>query len=192
MESIEDKDFGGNKAYIDLTDIGVWGQSKTIEKHIGKENWVEIQKHVKDRVNGVCELCGANESKKGIFGQKAHKLKIEFRYSTDEKSKISTLKRMMYVCISCSQMIHLRQTQLAGIEPYKRAVERLCKINGLKPYQIEEELHKQQDIVKIRHQNGIPENLELYIIEDGTSRLWRSYTKSKWNLLDFIKRFFKK
>lgn len=173
MILLEDKSFGGDKAYIDLTDIGLWGQVKTIKHHIGEKNWTTIEKHIKDRVNGVCELCNASEMEKGIFGEKAHKFKIEFRYKIDDDSKIATLKRMMYVCTSCSQMIHLRQTQIQGIHQYKRAVERLSKIYNLKPYQVETELHHQQDINRIRYEKGIPENLELYIIEDGINRMWK-------------------
>ena len=78
----------------------------------------------------------------------------------------------MYVCASCSQMIHLRQTQLMGIEPYKRAVERLCKVHNMQPYEVEQEMHKKLDVVKARHENGIPSNIELNIIEDGINRLW--------------------
>ena len=173
MELLEDKTFGGNKANIDLTDVGLWGQIKTIVPHIGEQNWLTIEKHVKDRVNGVCELCNASETENGIFGQKAHKFNIEFRYKIDDNSKIGTLHRVMHVCASCSQMIHLKQTQRQGIEQYKRAVERLCKIHNLQPYQVERELHYQIDIGKTRYEKGIPENLEIYIIEDGINRMWK-------------------
>lgn len=69
-------------------------------------------------------------------------------------------------------MIHLRQTQLMGIEPYKRAVERLCEVHNMQPYEVEQEMHKKLDTVKARHENGIPSNIELNIIEDGINRLW--------------------
>lgn len=172
MELYEDKNFGGNRAYIDLTDIGEWGKHGKIEEYIGQKNWIKIQEHIKNRVNDTCELCNASKTKEGVFGQKAHKFKIEFRHEVDERDKKSTLKRIMYVCASCSQMIHLRQTQLMGIEPYKRAVERLCKVHNMQPYEVEQEMHKKLDVVKARHENGIPSNIELNIIEDGINRLW--------------------
>lgn len=174
MKLLEDKNFGGNKPYIDLTDVGQWGQSKAIAEHVGKESWLMIEKHIKTRVNGTCELCNASETEKGIFGQKANKFKIEFRYSIDDNSKIATLHRVMYVCASCSQMIHLRQTQMRGIEQYQRAIKRLSKVHNLQPYQVEEELHNKLDIARFRYKNGIPENLEVYIIEDGIDRLWKN------------------
>ncbi len=36
MELYEDKNFGGNRAYIDLTDIGEWGKHGKIEEYIDK------------------------------------------------------------------------------------------------------------------------------------------------------------
>ncbi len=64
MKLLEDRDFGGNRPYIDLTNVGQWGQIKAIAKHIGQKQWSTIEEHIKNRVNGTCELCNANENEK--------------------------------------------------------------------------------------------------------------------------------
>lgn len=71
MELYEDKNFGGNRAYIDLTDIGEWGKHGKIEEYIGQKNWIRIQEHIKNRVNDTCELCNASKNKRRCFWTKS-------------------------------------------------------------------------------------------------------------------------
>lgn len=168
----EDKDFGGNKPYIDLTPIDEFGVIRNIIQHTGKEKWSDIKKHIKNRVSRACEFCGASEFTNGIFGQKAHKFKIEFRYSIDNNSKIATLHRLMHICVSCSQSIHLGKTQLQGEGQYIRAVERLCKFHNLQPHQIEQQLLEEQNKVEAYSEEEMLDNLDVSVIKDGVSRLW--------------------
>lgn len=173
---IEDKEFGGNKPYIDLTPLNSWGPN--LAKHIGKENWISIEKHVCERVNYTCELCSASPKTAGIMGKKANKFTIELRFEHNEATKIATLRRLINVCVPCYQAIHIRQTELMSRHMQKErspligAIARLCIFHNLTDIEVEQWKDKELQLWNNRQNNSYPENLNIDIIEDGTNRLW--------------------
>lgn len=141
---LEDKTFGGDKPYIDLTPFAEWNLEKVIVQHVGKNKWLKIKEHVQARVNFSCELCGASSDNIGEMGKKAHKHKIDFRFLHDEESGIATLIRIINVCVPCYQAIHIRQTEIQSKKmsisrsPLVGAIARLSYFYGFSDYQIQE------------------------------------------------------
>ncbi len=110
-DEIEDREWGGQKPYIDLTPVDLWG--KQIPKILGSKPAVALKEHLAERAHQCCELCGAGPKTKGLMGQKAHKnFRVEMRFAYDDSHKRATLRRLIYVCHKCSQAIHLRQTEI--------------------------------------------------------------------------------
>lgn len=173
----EDRFFGADKPYIDLTPANQWGAS--IVGHIGASAWAAIEAHVAQRVSHVCELCGASESVQGVMGHRAHKFKIEMRFEHDEESRIAILRRLLHVCVPCSQAIHLRQTALQSKKmppersPFIGAVACLVKFHGVTDAEVKRWLATELAIWDKRAAIGHPENADLAIVEDGLCRLWR-------------------
>lgn len=174
---LEDREFGGNKPYIDLTPLNEWG--KPIIKHIGKAAWANIEAFAAQRVHGACELCGSSPDTAGVMGRRANKFTVELRFSHDEASKIATLHRLVHVCVPCSQAIHLRQTELQSSRmppersPMVGAIARLKHFYGKDEEQIRKWLASELELWGRRRTAGYPGNMDVDIIEDGVNRLWR-------------------
>lgn len=174
---LEDRAFGGDKPYIDLTPLNEWG--KPIIKHVGKKTWAAIEAFVAQRAHGACELCGAGPDKVGVMGRRANKFAIELRFSHDETTKIATLRRLVHVCVPCNQSIHLRQTELLSSRmppersPMIGAIARLAQFHGMSELQVRHWLSVELALWGRRRADGYPENMDIDIVEDETNRLWR-------------------
>lgn len=109
----EDRMFGGNIAYIDLTPRELW--DGPIKKLLGVSRWYALENHIAFRAQRRCELCGAGKGIKGLMGKGANQFRVEMRFDYDDINRRATLRRLFHVCHSCSQAIHLRQTELQSI-----------------------------------------------------------------------------
>lgn len=174
---MEDKLFGSAVPSIDLTPRDHWGG--VIIKHVGNTQWEAVRNHVRDRVGGVCELCGASRNVPGVMGRRSTKFDIELRFEHDENSKVATLKRLVHVCVPCYQAIHLRQTQLISAKmppersPMIGAVARLKHFHNKDWPDIEQWLGFELRLWNRRKENNYPENINVDIVESGLARLWR-------------------
>jgi len=176
QSSLEDRGFGVDKPYIDLTPEGGWGQP--VVDFIGESAWVAIDEFVKRRANGACELCGASPVAQGFMGKRAHLFCTEPRFAYDETNKVATLKRLVNVCHQCKNAIHFCQTALktkqlqTGRGPLFEAVARLSKFHNLTESQVYDWARKELSIWERRRAMGFPQRFDFWIIMDGTNRLW--------------------
>lgn len=131
----DDREFGGNKPFIDLTPEDLWGG--TIKAKIGAEGLSMLEGCVAARAGHVCELCGAGKGIQGFMGKGATKFKVEPRFAYDDRTQVATLKRLMHICNQCGQSIHLRQTQIQsqGMPSFRSpmigAIARLVKFHNV-------------------------------------------------------------
>jgi hypothetical protein len=51
----EDRSFGENRPYIDLTALHQWGAK--VADRVGRASWTMIREHVARRVDHTCEFC---------------------------------------------------------------------------------------------------------------------------------------
>lgn len=176
LDPVEDKTFGGPALYIDLTPTKLWGaQGKQL---VGDKIWAEIEALVARRVGYTCELCQASTKTAGLMGRKAHKFCTELRFEHNDVTRVARLRRLMFVCVGCSQSIHLRQTQLISEymtpprTPYTGATARLEKLSGFSELEISRELDRQLTLGLGREQQGYPVNIDFSILEEEGARLW--------------------
>lgn len=129
----EDRTYGGNVPYIDLTPISLWG--KDIQKHVCKAGWETIRAHVAGRVREACELCQASAENPGVMGSRSNKFNVEMRFEHDFAAKTAVLRRLLHTCAGCTQAIHLRQTEMMSANiprrgPFIGALDRLQHFHG--------------------------------------------------------------
>lgn len=174
---LENKHYGENMPYIDLTPLSVWGLN--FQSLVGKASWARINKWVAERSGNRCELCAAGPDTRGVMGQKARKFRTEPRFSHDEASRIAMLERLVHACAACSQAIHLRRTELMSKRmpearsPLVGAFARLRAFHDITDEQIQQWLRRELHEWKLRSDAGYPEYINLDIVENGTSNLWR-------------------
>lgn len=175
----EDRTFGGNTPYIDLTPLNLWGDENKVARHIGKKNWESVRSHIVSRVQNTCELCGASPKIAGVIGRRSNKFDVEFRFEHDYARKVATLRRLIHVCVPCYQSIHLRQTQIKSARmppdrsPMIGAIARLEHFHGKDPIEIERWLHTELAQWERRKEDGYPNEFDFDIIENGIDRMWR-------------------
>lgn len=177
LDDKEDLSFGGNKPYIDLTPLDLWGG--VIQRFIGAEAWGVVSNFVKERAKNeqgvpVCEFCGAGDGVKGLMGKGAKTFQVEPRFEYVSGTGIWTLRRLMFICSQCGQAIHLRRTQLQGRGPMIAAIARHIKFSGdMKSEQeifgeLAQELYRKRDVVITE------DNLDISMLCDGAKRLMSS------------------
>lgn len=175
LDEAEDLTFGGNKAYIDLTHIGIW--EGVIAKEIGAKACANIDKFVAERAEHVCELCGAGGGIKGLMGQGAKKFKTEMRFEYDYVRNVGILRRLLHVCSKCSQAIHLRQTELQSSRmppdrsPYVGAIARLIAFSGGTKTKTDIERELSLALEKWDRKNSKIDNFDITIVENAAKRL---------------------
>ncbi len=159
----ENKSFGGNKPYLDLTPERLWN---------GKLNAI-VENHVRDRVNGCCEFCLAGPKNVGVFGKKAHKFSFEKRFSTINGGIELKLERLIHLCNICFYAIHIRQAGSKGnIWNYNNAIERLCAFHSKTEKEIQEENNREYLIWENREKMGYPKKVDISILDHGIDCLW--------------------
>lgn len=80
--------------------------------------WNVIRKKAYAKNGGYCAICGA----------KPQRLEAHEQWEYDEENKIQRLKRVIAICHSCHQVIHIGRTQLMGGED--SAIKHFMKVNG--------------------------------------------------------------
>lgn len=63
----ENRDFGGNLLLIDLTPSSTWYEN--VRSKITRHDWQRIRRHVYDRVNYCCEICGIYCKHKRLYDE---------------------------------------------------------------------------------------------------------------------------
>lgn len=79
--------------------------------------WNAVRRDVYARAGGKCGICGGVSTK----------LEAHEQWEYDEKNAIQKLKRVVAVCRSCHEVIHIGRTQLTGGE--ERAEKHFMKVN---------------------------------------------------------------
>ena len=132
-----------HKLKIDLIPESSW--CKNLRNHIGQTKWNKIGIESCERVKGLCEICGATETRR----LDCHEI---FEY--DEETKIQKLTGFMSLCRKCHQVIHFENTRLRAtegnfeLEPF---IEHFMKVNNCDRKTFDEHRTKALDIWRKRN-----------------------------------------
>lgn len=121
-----------DKLKIELVPDGCWKYN--IRTVFSEEVWNAVKKVVKNRANGVCEICGAKSNR-----LEAHEI---WEYTTDENFKLGVikLKDVVAICKDCHSAIHMERTRLKG--DIIKAEDHFMKVNDLTYAQYRQRLGK--------------------------------------------------
>lgn len=162
----EDREFGGNKLFIDLIPDTCW--FKNVRSSIDFLDWGNLRKHIYERVNYTCECCGVNCLDENI------KLDAHERWDYDLKNKKQILKRLIALCCSCHDATHYNLTCIRG---YDEEVKKyLQKIRGETIEEVEEHIKKSFDVWRKR--NKINWTLDITLITENNIKIIKQDNKS--------------
>lgn len=98
----EDRSFGGDSYYADLTPSTAWFSNLRTMMPISR--WKELSMYVRNRHKNCCEICGSNE-----------RLEAHERWLFDKNTGVQRLMRIMCVCKKCHLSIHIGLASQIGL-----------------------------------------------------------------------------
>ena len=98
----EDRFFGGNSFYIDMTPPSMWFVN--VRAIVPPSHWSLISSYVILRAHGKCEMCGSSE-----------RLETHERWELDFASQTMRLKRLMCLCKLCHLGVHIGNAGRLGL-----------------------------------------------------------------------------
>lgn len=160
----ENREFGGQKLYVDMIPPQCWYRNVR-ERLVNKDDWNIIRKHVFERVNYTCECCGLWCKDSRPYDEEDHvqrtgyvnpsevrelkkwntvRLEAHERWSYDDSTKVQKLERIVALCHRCHTVTHLGLAGERGL--YGEAYDHLMKVNRYTVDQCSEHIRDREDI----------------------------------------------
>ena len=150
----ENRNFGGNELYVDLVPSSCW--FKNVRTCVEDAEWEKLRKTIYERVNNVCECCGAKGS-----------LEAHERWSYDDKNRIQKLERLIALCKNCHLSTHMGYAQTQGLD--KQAKQHMQKVTGMSDIELQKHIKEAFVIWKERSENEY--SLDISLIENADIKL---------------------
>lgn len=115
----EDRGFGTG-LFVDLVPRSCWFTNA--RSALPPPEWEALSRHVRDRAERACEVCGGNEAR-----MEAHE-RWSFNGGGGDEAGVQVLRRLICLCSSCHEATHMGLAQLNGRET--QALAHLAQVNG--------------------------------------------------------------
>lgn len=148
----EDRDFGGNKLYIDM--IPKTTYFKNVRSLFSENDWNLIRHHIYSRCDYRCECC---KKKKNRY------LEAHERWLFDETTQTQKLIRIIALCKLCHSATHYGHSKRTkNIDKINNHIK---KINNYNDEELKNHIKESYDIWKSR--NNIKWNLDFSILTNS-------------------------
>jgi hypothetical protein len=128
----EDRNFGGNRLYVDLIPRDCWYSNA--RKLIHPSDWDRVRHHVYERVNYKCECCNIDTKIDKTNGY----LEAHERWKFDNITYTQKLVRLVALCHECHQSTHMGLASILGFR--KEAETHLKKIRKFNDTECEDHI----------------------------------------------------
>lgn len=158
----EDRNFGGNKLFVDLVPSTCWFTNVRTCVHFS--DWDRLRRFVYTRANKQCECCHAKST-----------LDAHERWLFDKSTKIQKLMRIIALCKACHEVTHMGLAQIKGRgEP---ATKHLMDVLGINKHEAKK--HIEQAFSIWNERNQLEWELDLTIITDSGIKLADKFDGTK-------------
>ena len=155
----EDRNYGGNKLFIDLIPNTCWFTN--VRSCVHPKDWDRLRKYVYERVNYICEGCNIDTQNSNII------LEAHERWDYNEETQTQKLVRIVALCRNCHESTHIGLAGLNG-----KGYEAKEHIKKVRKFTEQEYQKHENDAFEIwRRRNTIHWELDLSLITSNNIKL---------------------